>query len=96
MLQKNHASDTQRVNSNTVNKRFDSTITDDMLSKVLVLLELIFIRDGSFEVAAIGAAPLFFQDKKLFRSLLWFVLLWIDFLWFIALFKCEINDVRNQ
>jgi hypothetical protein len=37
-------------------KRFNRTMTDELLSKVLVLLELIFIRDGSFEVAAIGAA----------------------------------------
>jgi hypothetical protein len=41
-----------------VHKWFDSTITDELLSKVLVLLGLFYIRDGSFEVAAIGATPL--------------------------------------
>ena len=33
--------------------------TNELLSKVLVLLGLIFIRDGSYEVAAIGAALLY-------------------------------------
>ena len=68
---KYHASDIQGVNSNTVNKRFNSTITDKLLSKVLVLLELIFIRDGAFEVAAIGAAPVYSrQDVISFISLI--------------------------
>ena len=53
-----------------VHKWFDSTITDELLSKVLVLLELIFIRDGSFEVAAIGATPLYSQDVISFISLM--------------------------
>ena len=56
---KYNASDIQSINSNMVHKWFNSTITDELLSKVLVLLELIFIRDGSFEVSAIGAAPLY-------------------------------------
>ena len=95
MLQKYHASDIQRVSSNTVNKRFISTITDELLSEALVLLELIFIRDGFFEVAAIGLL-LFIHDKMLFRLFLWFALLRIDFRWLIALFKCEINDNNNK
>jgi hypothetical protein len=53
-----------------VHKRFNSIISDELLSEVLVLLELIFIRDGSFEVAAIGAAPLYSrQDAISFISL---------------------------
>jgi hypothetical protein len=63
--------DIQKVNGNMVHKWFDSTITDELLSKVLVLLELIFIRDGSFEVAAIGATPLYSrQDVISFISLI--------------------------
>ena len=69
--QKYLALDIQRVNGNMVLKWFDSTITDELLSKVLVLLELIFIRDGSFEVAAIGATPLYSrQDVISFISLI--------------------------
>ena len=69
--QKYLALDIQRVNGNMVHKWFDSTITDELLSKVLVLLELIFIRDGSFEVAAIGATPLYSrQDVISFISLI--------------------------
>jgi hypothetical protein len=50
---------------------FDITITDELLNEVLVLLELIFIRDGSFEVAAIGATPLYSrQDVISFNSLM--------------------------
>ena len=64
-----HASDIQRVNSNTVYNWFRSTITDELLSKVLVLLELIFTRDGSFEVTASGAAP-FFHYMMLIRLFL--------------------------
>jgi hypothetical protein len=65
------ALDIERVNGNMVHKWFDSTITDELLSKVLVLLELIFIRDGSFEVAAIGASPLYSrQDVISFISLI--------------------------
>jgi hypothetical protein len=69
---KYHASDIQRVNSNTGNKWFNiSTITDELLSEVLVVLELIFIRDGSFEVAAISAAPLYSrQDVISFITLI--------------------------
>ena len=55
--EKYHALDIQRVH--TVHKWFNSTVTDELVSKVLVLLELFFIRDGSFKVAAIGAAPLY-------------------------------------
>ena len=54
-----------------VHKWFDSTITEELLSKVLVLLELISVRDGSFEVAAIGATPLYSrQDVISFISLI--------------------------
>lgn len=60
---KYNASDIQSINSNTVHKWFNSTITDELLSKVLVILELIFIRDGSFEVSAIGAAPLYSRQE---------------------------------
>jgi uncharacterized protein (DUF1015 family) len=49
VAKKYYTSDIRRVNSNTVNKRFISAITDELLSEVLVLLELIFIRYGSFE-----------------------------------------------
>ena len=64
-----HASDIQRVNSYTAHNWFRSTITDELLSKVLVLLELIFTRDGSFEVTASGAAP-FFHYMMLIRLFL--------------------------
>ena len=37
----------------SVHKWVNSTITDELLSLVLVLLELIFVSDGSFEVVAI-------------------------------------------
>jgi hypothetical protein len=56
---KYNVSNIQSVNSNTVQNCFSRSITEELLSKVLVLLELIFIRDGSFEAAAPGAAPLF-------------------------------------
>ena len=56
---KKRVSDIQRVNNNPVNNWFNSTITDELLCEVVVLLELIFIRDGSFEVAASGAIPLY-------------------------------------
>ena len=74
--QKYLALDIQRVNGNMVHKWFDSTITDELLSKLLVLLKLIFIRDGSFEVAAIGATPLYSrQDVISFISLIFSSLL---------------------
>ena len=38
---------------------FFRSIDEELLNKVLVLMELIFIRDGSFEATALGAAPLF-------------------------------------
>ena len=53
-----------------VHKWFHSTVTDDLLSKVLVLLELIFVRDGSFEVAAIGV---FIGVLSLFTTRCYFV-----------------------
>ena len=68
---KYHVSMIQRVNSNTVQNWFNHTITAELMSKVLVLLELIFIRDGSFEVAANNAAPLYSrQDVISFISLI--------------------------
>jgi len=42
----------------TVRHWFEGTVTEELLSDVLVLLELIFIRDGSFDVKA-NEAPLY-------------------------------------
>ena len=56
---KYHASNIQSVNSNTIHNCFFRSIDEELLNKVLVLMELIFIRDGSFEATALGAAPLF-------------------------------------
>ena len=68
---KYHASMIQRVNSITVQNWFNRSITAELMSKVFVLLELIFIRDGSFEVAASNAAPLYSrQDVISFISLI--------------------------
>jgi len=42
----------------TLRRWFEGTVTEELLSDVLVLLELIFIRDGSFDVTA-NEAPLY-------------------------------------
>ena len=42
----------------TVRHWFEGTVTEELLSDVLVLLELIFVRDGSFDVTA-NEAPLY-------------------------------------
>jgi len=60
----------QKVNSTTVQNWFNCTITEELLSKVLVLLELIFIRDGSFEVAENGASLYSRQEIISFISLI--------------------------
>ena len=39
----------QRVNSTRIKNWYNSTVTDAFLDGVLALMELIFIRDGSFE-----------------------------------------------
>jgi len=42
----------------TVRHWFEGTVTEELLSDVLVLLKLIFIRNGSFDVTA-NEAPLY-------------------------------------
>ena len=48
----------QSIGRATVRHWHESKVTEELLSKVLVLLELIFIRDGSFEVTA-SEAPMY-------------------------------------
>ena len=64
---KYHVSDIQRVNSNTVHKWFNSTITDELLSNVLVLLELIFLLEMVLSRRQQLELPLFIHDKMSFR-----------------------------
>ena len=45
----------------TVRHWFEGTVTEELLNDVLVLLELIFIRDSSFEVI-VNEAPLYSQS----------------------------------
>ena len=48
----------QRVNSTRIRNWYNwynSTITEAFLNEVLVLMEIIFIRDGSFDISGIGA-----------------------------------------
>ena len=40
----------------------DSTITNAFLNEVLVLMELIFIRDGSLDISGDGA-PVYSRDE---------------------------------
>jgi len=48
----------RNFDSFTVQHWIEGTLTEELLSDVLVLLELIFIRDGSFDVTA-NEAPLY-------------------------------------
>ena len=60
----------QRVNSTTIRNWYSSTIAEAFLNEVLVLMELIFIRDGSFDISGNGA-PLYSRDDiSLFISII--------------------------
>jgi hypothetical protein len=48
----------ESINRSIVRHWYEGEVTEELLSKVLVLLELIFVRDGSFEVTA-NEAPLY-------------------------------------
>jgi len=51
----------QRVNSTRIPNWYNSFITEAFLIEILVLLELIFIRNGSFDVSGNGS-PLYSRD----------------------------------
>ena len=62
----------QMVSSTRIRNWHNSTITNAFLNEVLVLMELIFIRDGSFDISG-NAAPLSSCDEiNLFVSLIGF------------------------
>jgi hypothetical protein len=44
-----------RVDRATVQRWYEGNISEELMSKVILLLELIFVRDGSFDVAINGA-----------------------------------------
>ena len=59
----------QRVNSTRIKNWYNSTVTDAFLDGVLALMELIFIRDGSFDISG-NDAPLYSRDEiNLFNSI---------------------------
>ena len=58
------------INRSTVRHWYESEVTEELLNIVLVLLELIFIRDGSFEVTANEAALYSRSDIISFISLI--------------------------
>ena len=46
----------QKVNNTKIRDWYNSTITEAFLNEILVLMELIFIRDGSFDIAGNDAS----------------------------------------
>ena len=60
----------QRFNNIKTRNWFNSTITEAFLNEILVLMELIFIRDGSFDIAGNDASLYSRDDINLFISLI--------------------------